>query len=146
MAHRPNDHSQLISSPPPDTGADRPVRVPLSALLWAGGPPLSTALLVINIVLGVWLCLSAFLWPHTGPSLANTLIVGTLYTFAAGMGAARAIASRSMFSVLALWLVVSTILITPRTELTFWHNLMLGALALVLMLVPSAGTRRPSEV
>jgi len=33
---------------------------------------------IVNIVLGVWLFISAFLWPHTYAQMTNTWILGVL--------------------------------------------------------------------
>ena len=33
---------------------------------------------LVAVGIGVWLCLSAFLWVHSGPQMTNAIVCGTL--------------------------------------------------------------------
>ena len=77
------------------------------------------ALRLVNVALGAWLFTSAFLWPHTAAAFANTWMVGAMLTVA-DLSAYRSPSNRvaqMICGTLAVWLVLSTLVIAPRTEL-----------------------------
>lgn len=95
---------------------------------------------VASIAAGLWLVASAFAWPHGDASRTNSWFVGLLIV-AGGAWGLREPVGRLLNTLLASWLVFSTLAISPRSELTFWHNLALGVLVLVLSLLPSSSSR-----
>jgi hypothetical protein len=97
-------------------------------------PSASGGLRAVNAAIGVWLFVSAFLWPHGDAAFANTMIVGALLA-AFGLFAHKPL-PRLMCGSLAAWLVLSTLAILPRMDLTFWHNLAAGFAALVVTFMP----------
>jgi hypothetical protein len=98
---------------------------------------------IINAMLGGWLFVSAFLWPHSPASFTNTWVVGALLAFSS-LFAFRT-AARLACATLAIWLVLSTFAIAPRTPLTVWHNLAVALAALISMFLPRLRrTRAPT--
>lgn len=95
-----------------------------------------------GIAFGVWLFLSAFLWPHSDPSRANTWFVGLLIV-AAGVWGLRDPAGRLLNTLVSLWLLMSTLLIYPRAPLTFWNNLFVALAVLALSLIPTRSAGPP---
>ncbi|MCI0571238.1 MAG: hypothetical protein L0Y66_10835 [Myxococcaceae bacterium] len=94
---------------------------------------------VVNLGLGVWLFLSAFLWPHTPASRTNTLMVGALaVTF--GLWALRAPMARFLQTTLSLWLFFSTLALFPIGRTTLWNNLVVSVLMFVASLIPGRST------
>lgn len=63
-----------------------------------------------NLVLGVWLFISPFLWPHSLDSRPNTRIVGLLITVCAAIAVVLPVA-RWANTALAVWLFLSTLTI-----------------------------------
>ena len=58
---------------------------------------------VANIILGIWLFISAFAWPHTYAQMTNTWIVGLLCVVFAVI-AMRVPEARYLNTVLSIWL------------------------------------------
>ena len=87
-----------------------------------------------NIVLGIWLFLSAFAWEHYPASRTNTWVVGLLIAVV-GLIALRSPSARWGNTVLALWLAASTLLLWPAVTATFWNNLIIAALVFALSAV-----------
>jgi hypothetical protein len=100
----------------------------------------------INLLLGIWLFISAFVWPHTMAEQTNTWILGVLIVVASII-AMFAPQARFINTVLAIWLFVVTLLLHP-TAATAWNNCILAIIVFALSLVPSGaaalpGGRRP---
>jgi len=91
-----------------------------------------------NMVLGLWLFLSAFAWVHTPGNRINTCLVGLFMVIAATM-AAGASPLRRLTGVLAGWLAFTTLLVYPARPATFWNNLILAGVVLLVSCIPSAG-------
>jgi hypothetical protein len=127
--------------------AEEALRAPVTATTEPPGPAPASAirgsqpmdLLLFNAVLGAWLFLSAFLWPHSQPALVNAWVVGALLT-GAGALAGRSAKARAFCGALALWLVVSAFFIPKLTEFTFWHDAAIGLAALVITFKPRRRT------
>jgi len=89
----------------------------------------------VNIVLGAWLFISAFVWPHTDSSATNTWIVGLLIV----VGAIIALYVpwvRWVHAVLAVWLFLSTLVFPHVDAGTMWNNTIVAILVFLLALVP----------
>ncbi len=91
----------------------------------------------VNIVVGAWLFISAFLWRHTDPSRTNTWIVGLLAVIFAAI-ALRSPQVRFVNTVLAVWLFFSTLSIYHVSGGTLWNNLIVAIVMFVVSLVPSS--------
>ncbi len=81
---------------------------------------------VANVVLGAWLFLSAFLWPHGGPQFHNAWISGTIIVTVAMAGLGGAQRARLVNSAVGGWLLVSSLLLGPITTGTFWNHVAVG--------------------
>lgn len=99
-----------------------------------------------NLVLGVWLFISPFLWPHSLDSRPNTRIVGLLITVCAAIAVVLPVA-RWANTALAVWLFLSTLTIFHVETATSWDNVIVSILVLVFSLAPSMdeGVRRPQR-
>lgn len=102
-------------------------------------PGIGVAARYANIVAGVWLFISAFLWEHSDASRTNTWIVGLLMVIFAAAGL-RAPVARFANTALSLWLFFSTLTIFHLQSITLWNNLIVAALVFTLSFVPNRGT------
>jgi hypothetical protein len=103
----------------------------------------------INIVLGVWLFISAFAWEHTSAQFTNAWLVGLLIA-ACAAAATRIDGARYLNTILAVWLFLSNWIIPTQFEGTVWNNILVSIAVLVLSLAgnrfferPAAPTTRP---
>jgi hypothetical protein len=99
---------------------------------------------LVNVLLGVWLFISAFLWPHTAAQMTNTWIMGVLCV----VFALLAIASppvRYLNTILAIWLFISAFAFPTVSVATTWNNFLVAIAIFVVSLLPSeaAGPRGP---
>lgn len=82
----------------------------------------------LNVVLGAWLFLSAFAWPHARSQFINTLITGVLVVVFA-LGACVAPRVRYFNTILSAYLFVSAWCYPSSTMAemaTQWHNAMVA--------------------
>jgi hypothetical protein len=95
------------------------------------------------VTLGLWLFVSAFLWPDLAPRVTNTWVCGVLcVTFAiAGMGLPWA---RYLNSALAVWLFVSAWALPTAHVAALWNSVLCSIAIFVMSLVPSDTTTLPS--
>jgi hypothetical protein len=98
---------------------------------------------IANIVLGVWLFASAFLWTHTDISRTNTWVVGLLAVGFAVWGMWFP-AARFLNTALALWLAFSTI-IFPTVTATVWNNVLVAVAMFFLSMIPNQGATTPQR-
>ena len=99
---------------------------------------------VANVILGIWLFLSAFLWPHTYEQMTNTWIVGVLCAFFAVL-AMRVPQARYLNTVLAIWLFISAWALPVMNAGTRWNNVILALAIFCFSLAPGyVGGDRPS--
>jgi hypothetical protein len=89
-----------------------------------------------NFVLGIWLFISGFIWPHTPASQTNTCIVGLLIVAVAAIASTMPQA-RWCNTILAVWLFISTFAIRHVSTSTVWNNLIVAVLVFLLSLVPN---------
>jgi hypothetical protein len=92
-----------------------------------------------NVVLGIWLFLSAFLLPHNSTSQTNTWIVGILIAGVATL-AMYTPSIRWVNAALAVWLFLSTIWLYPATTATSWNNTIVAIAVLLVSLMPTQNT------
>jgi hypothetical protein len=89
-----------------------------------------------TIAVGVWLSLSAFLFSHVDLTRTHTWIVGFLVVLA-GLFTIRYPVARPLNTTLAVWLVATTLIFFPGSELTFWHNIGVGLVLFMLSVLPN---------
>jgi len=79
---------------------------------------------LLNVMLGVWLFVSAFAWPHTSASRANTgaASVAIVLVSLASMAAPGV---RYANALLGAWMVASPFLIVDN-DATLWNNGLVG--------------------
>lgn len=96
---------------------------------------------IINILLGVWLFISAFAWSHTSAQFTNAWLVGLLV---AGFAAAalRVEWARYVNTVLAVWLFLSNWILATAAEATAWNNIIVAIAIFVVSLVGPQPVRR----
>lgn len=98
----------------------------------------------LNAALGVWLFISAFVWPHTGAAQTNTWICGVLaFVFALGAIANQSI--RWLNTLLAVWLFFSTLAIYHASAATLWNNLIVAAVIFIVSFVPNGYVGTPGR-
>jgi hypothetical protein len=85
---------------------------------------------IISGMLGLWLFLSMFFWPHTNAQVLNSWFVSAAVMFFAGLAVAGIRWARYASVVLGAWLIAAGIaaLTTTSSRLTPIHNLVMGAL------------------
>ncbi len=98
---------------------------------------------LINVLLGVWLFISAFLWPHTYEQMTNTWILGVLCVVFA-LIAMRVPQARYLNTALAVWLFISAFALPRATTGTLWNNILVAIAIFVVSLAPSGA--RPGYV
>ena len=96
-----------------------------------GAPPR-----IINVILGVWLFISAFVWPHTTSQMTNTWICGVLCVIFALVAMAVPWV-RYLNTLLAIWLFISAWALPSRTPGTIWNNVLVAISIFIVSLVPS---------
>jgi hypothetical protein len=93
-----------------------------------------------NALLGLWLFLSAFVWPQEESARINTclvgLFIGVCAVTATGWGFVRHVTM-----ILALWLAFSTVLVYPGSGVALYNNLLVSVLVLALAEIPLEGRR-----
>ncbi len=93
----------------------------------------------VSLVLGVWLFISAFVWPHTLGERTDTWIVGALI-FLASIGAMYLPPVRFLNTVFAIWLFFLTLAIGHSNPGTLWNNCIVAIVVFVMSLIPSGAT------
>jgi len=111
----------------------------------ASGPDSGVVARIANIIVGVWLFISAFIWPHSASSRMNTWIVGALCAIFAVI-ALKSPPVRWVNAVLSVWLFFSALSIYHLSGGTYWNNLIAAIVMFIASLVPSravSGVGRP---
>jgi hypothetical protein len=91
----------------------------------------------LNIVLGVWLVLSAMLWPHRPPQFWNAVIAGAFVVTFELLASQVLPRARLGNTFVGGWLLLSSFALPVHTDETFWTHLIVGALVLIVSLRPS---------
>ncbi len=97
----------------------------------------------VSLVLGVWLFISAFVWPHTMGEQTDTWILGVLIFFAS-IGAMYMPQVRFINTVLAIWLFFATLAIAHSNPGTLWNNCIVAIVVFAMSLIPSSAAALPS--
>ncbi len=88
----------------------------------------------VNLVLGIWLFISAFVWEHTAAERANTWILGVLFVIFA-LVAIRSPAARWVNTALSIWLFISVWALPHDNVATMWNNAILAIVVFIASLV-----------
>lgn len=103
----------------------------------------------VNALVGVWLFISAFVWPHSAPQYTNTWIMGVI-TVAVALIALGSPGFRFLNTAVGIWLIISAFALPTVSAATRWNNLVVGIVVGSLSLVgtsPGATVvRRPRTV
>jgi hypothetical protein len=95
-----------------------------------------TSARTVNIILGIWLFISAFLWPHSYAQMNNTWIIGVL-TVAFALIAMRVPEVRYLNAVLAVWLFISVWALPAISQGTMWNNALVAIALFVVSMAPN---------
>lgn len=90
----------------------------------------------LNVILGIWLFISAFVWPHTGSQFTNTWILGVLCVIFA-LVAMRVAPVRWLNTLLAIWLFISAFALPHRLAGTVWNNALVAIAVFIVSLIPN---------
>lgn len=107
----------------------------------------NTAARGINVILGAWLLISAFIWQHAAAQFWNTLIMGIIVAGFA-LGALRIPQLRFVNTAAAAWLLVSIWALPTMSSATAWNNGLVAVAIFVVSLVGpelAARVRRPAH-
>ena len=91
---------------------------------------------IVNIVLGIWLFISAFIWPHAYAQMTNTWICGVLCV-AFAVIAMRVPEARYLNTILAVWLFISVWALPSISVGTQWNNAIVAIVIFFVSLAPS---------
>jgi hypothetical protein len=103
---------------------------------------------IVNTLLGFWLYVSAFVWPHTRFERANAWICGIVAVTAALVGLRNTKVGRYVNAVVGAWLIVSALLMSRIRFATFWNHLIVGFALALFAMVSSLSTfrRRQADI
>jgi hypothetical protein len=91
---------------------------------------------ILNVLLGIWLFVSAFCWPHSLAQLTNTWILGVVCV-AVALVATRFEQVRYLNTLLGIWLFISAFALHGTSQSTEWNNVLVAIAIFVVSLTPS---------
>ena len=99
-----------------------------------------------NVILGIWLFISAFIWPHSVSQFNNTWILGVLCV-AFALIAMAIPQARYLNTALAIWLFASVWVLPRLSTATAWNNALVAVAIFFFSLVGAEvpGIRRPAR-
>ena len=97
----------------------------------------------VNLIVGLWLIVSAFVWPHNTVQLVNALLVGTGCAVAA-VYATRTPHFRYVNVGLGLWLYASGWFVPVAQTATLNNHAIVSAIMVLIALVPNRSERPAS--
>ncbi len=102
----------------------------------SGHAPRGVSPRIVNVLLGAWLFISAFVWYHTPLQRNNTWICGVICVVVALVAMAVPWA-RYLNTLLAIWLFISAWALVSATPGTIWNNVLCAIAIFVVSLVPT---------
>ena len=93
---------------------------------------------IFNVLIGVWLIVSAFAWPHSRAMTNYTVACGIL-TGVFAIATLYFRSARYLNLVVAALLFSTSALMSPRTDPTFWNNVIAAISIFVASLLGTAG-------
>src|SRR5947209_2788584 len=94
----------------------------------------------LNIAIGVWLFISAFVWRHSHAQFTNTWILGVVVAVIA-LIAVSVPAFRYVNTIAGAWLVVSGFALPRVNAGTTWNNVIVGIVVFLVSLMPTVAER-----
>lgn len=101
---------------------------------------------VIDLALGLWLCASAFAWPHGLPQFLNAAVIGAAIAIDAGAALAGHDRARFGNRALAVWLFLSNLILPDTALATAWNHALVAVMVFLLSMVPTFHTGRHGRV
>lgn len=98
----------------------------------------------LNILLGIWLFISAFIWPHTSAQMTNTWILGVLCVIFA-LIALKIEQVRFLNTALAVWLFISAFVLPVQSTGTQWNNALVAIAVFIISLAPPDRLQLPNR-
>jgi hypothetical protein len=94
----------------------------------------------LNVLAGLWLFMSAFLWRHSPAQFTNSWVMGIVVA-AVALVALSVPMFRYVNTIAGAWLILSTFTLPHVTVATVWNNLIVGFVVLAVSLVPNLARR-----
>ncbi len=94
----------------------------------------------LNLLLGIWLFISAFIWNHTAAERTDTWILGVLCV-AFALVALGVSTARWLNTALSIWLFISVWALPHESLGTMWNNALVAIAIFLLSLVPGEDER-----
>jgi hypothetical protein len=91
---------------------------------------------IFNALVGVWVFVSAFVWPHAQAQKVNTAICGVL-AVALAVATMYSEAARYVNVALGVWLFLSTFLLPGLGREPLWSNAIMGIAIFASALIES---------
>jgi hypothetical protein len=98
---------------------------------------------IINLILGVWLFISAFVWVHTQAQMTNTWILGVLAVVFSLVSIYADSRARYLNTILSIWLFISVWALPRYNVGTAWNNVIVAILMFIFSLMPGGAVRAP---
>lgn len=98
-----------------------------------------------ELVLGLWLIISAFSWSHPPPTQTNTWVVG-LILVVAGLSTLRTVPAYWMARAAAVLLFITSLPAARFSTATALNNVIVAIAIMVVSFVPAAAAMRRSRV
>jgi hypothetical protein len=105
---------------------------------------MSSPVRYLNVLFGVWLFISAFLWPHSSAQMTNTWIMGVLCVVFALLAMVSP-PVRFLNTLLAIWLFISAFSLPTLSVATTWNNFLVAIAIFIVSLIPSPGEAGPTR-
>ncbi|HEX3866835.1 MAG TPA: hypothetical protein VHV78_08790 [Gemmatimonadaceae bacterium] len=96
---------------------------------------------IVNVILGAWLFISTFAWPHTAQSRINTWSLGLLIVLFAIFSIAQPTVRR-LNTMAAVWLFFSSLAISQLAQATAWNNMIVAIAVFVVSFIGGHGDER----
>ena len=92
----------------------------------------------LNVLVGIWLFISAFCWPHASAQFINTWICGVVCVVLA-LIAMRFEQARFVNTLLGIWLFISAFALPHNSAGvgTEWNNALVAVAIFIISLTPS---------
>ncbi len=96
----------------------------------------------INLAVGAWLFISAFLWSHTSAQYTNSWLMGVV-TVVIALSAVGAPGVRFLNTAAGVWLVISAFVLPTMSMATRWNNFIVGVVIGILSLAGASSNVTP---
>lgn len=98
----------------------------------------------LNILVGIWLFISAFIWTHSAAQMTNTWILGVLCVVFA-LIATKVDQVRYLNTALAVWLFISAFVLSTQSAGTEWNNALCAVAIFIISLAPADRLQLPGR-